>query len=116
MSGMWIMVAGPYTAGAVDEQARANNLRVLNQAAVALFRRGHTPIIGVNLALPLIEVAGREAYDEIMMPLSLAAAERCDAVLRIGGPSKGADEEVERFSSKGKPVFTRLEDVPTARP
>ena len=108
------MVAGPYTAGAADEQARANNLRTLNRAAVALFRMGHTPIIGVNLALPLIEVAGRETFDEIMMPLSLAAAERCDAVLRIGGPSKGADEEVERFRSRSKPVFTRIEDVPPA--
>ena len=113
---MWIMVAGPYTAGAATEEARAENLRALNRAAVAIFRMGHTPIIGVNLALPLIEVTGRQSYDEIMMPLSLAAAERCDAVLRVGGPSKGADEEVERFTSKGKPVFTRIEDVPKARP
>jgi hypothetical protein len=35
--------------------------------------------------------------DEIMMPLSLAAAERCDACLRIGGPSAGAGEAVARF-------------------
>jgi Domain of unknown function (DUF1937) len=111
---MWIMVAGPYTAGAADAEARANNLRALNRAAVAVFRMGHVPIIGVNLALPLIEVAGRESFDEIMMPLSLAAAERCDAVLRVGGASKGADEEVERFTSKGKPVYRRLEDVPPA--
>ena len=110
------MVAGPYTSGAANEEARADNLRTLNRAAVALFRMGHTPIIGVNLALPLIEVAGRQSYDEIMMPLSLAAAERCDAVLRVGGPSQGADEEVERFTSKGKPVYSRFEDVPRARP
>ena len=111
---MWIMVAGPYTTGAADAEARAENLRVLNRAAVALFRMGHVPIIGVNLALPLIEMAGREAFNEIMMPLSLAAAERCDAVLRIGGASEGADQEVERFTSKGKPVYRSINDVPGA--
>ena len=93
---MWIMVAGPYRSGAVDEAARAANLRALNVVALAVLRRGHLPVIGVNLALPIIEAAGAENFDEIMMPLSLAAAERCDAVLRIGGPSDGADEEVER--------------------
>jgi hypothetical protein len=113
---MWIMIAGPYTAGAPDGEARARNLRDLNRVAVAVFRMGHVPIVGVNLALPLIEAAGADTFDEIMMPLALAAAERCDAVLRIGGPSKGADEEVERFTSKGKPVYRRLEDIPNERP
>jgi hypothetical protein len=70
--------------------------------------------VGVNLALPLIEAAGRNSQDDIMMPLALAAADRCDAVLRIGGASEGADQEVERFTSKGKPVYRRIEDVPPA--
>jgi hypothetical protein len=112
---MWIMVAGPYRSGAADATARANNLLALNRAAAALFRMGHVPVIGVNMALPIIEAAGPESYDEIMMPLSLLATERCDAVLRIGGPSKGADDEVERFASVGKPVYRKLEDVPPAR-
>ena len=46
------------------------------------------------------------------MPLSLALAERCDAVLRIGGPSAGADAELARFRDAGKPVFRSVEDVP----
>jgi hypothetical protein len=111
---MWIMIAGPYTSGAADGAARAANLCALNRAAVELFRMGHVPIVGVNLALPLIEAAGPETFDEFMMPLSLAAAERCDAALRIGGPSLGADQEVERIAAKGKPVYRRLEDVPAA--
>jgi hypothetical protein len=115
LSTMWIMVAGPYKSGAADATARANNLLALNRAAVTLFRMGHVPVIGVNMALPIIEAAGPESYDEIMMPLSLLATERCDAVLRIGGPSKGADDEVERFASEGKPVYRKLEDVPPAR-
>jgi hypothetical protein len=38
----------------------------------------------------MIAAAGDDAYNEP----SLAAAERCDAGLRIGGPSAGAEEEV----------------------
>ena len=111
----WIMVSGPYTAGSTDAASRAANLRALNRAALALLRMGHVPVIGVNLALPIIEAAGVEAFGEIMMPLSLAMAERCDACLRIGGPSKGADDEVARFQARGKPVYLRLEDVPPPR-
>jgi len=111
---LWIMVAGPYSSGAKNAAARAANLRALNEAALAVFRLGHIPVIGVNAALPVIEAAGgsAEAFDAIMMPLSLALAERCDACLRIGGASKGADDEVERFVRAGKPVYRRIEDVP----
>jgi len=66
---MWIMVAGPYRSGAADAAARAANLRTLNEAALVVFRRGHVPVIGVNLALPIIEAAGADCFDEIMMPL-----------------------------------------------
>jgi hypothetical protein len=69
------------------------------------------PVIGVNLALPLIAAGG--AFDEVMMPLSLALVERCDACLRLAGPSEGADAEAERFRAVGKPVYLRLEDVPS---
>jgi hypothetical protein len=113
---MWILVAGPYTSGTTDAAARTANLRALNQAALAVFRRGHVPVVGVNLALPVIEAAGAEAFHEIMMPLSLAMADRCDACLRIGGPSRGADDEVERFLMRGRPVYYSLEDVPPPRP
>ena len=70
------MVSGPYRSGAADARQRAQNLAVLNEAALALFRAGHVPIVGVNAALPLIEAAGAEAFDEIMMPMSLALVDR----------------------------------------
>ncbi len=114
VSRLWIMVAGPYRSGAMDEAARAVNLRALNAAALVVLRRGHLPVIGVNLGLPIIEAAGPESFDEIMMPVSLAVAERCDAVLRIGGPSGGADAEVERFRERGLPVFHALDEIPEA--
>ncbi len=114
MSRLWIMIAGPYRSGAVDAAARAANLRALNAAALAVLRRGHVPVIGVNLALPIIEAAGPKSFDEIMMPLSLALAERCDAVLRIGGASSGADDEVAMFRVRGLPVFHALSEIPEA--
>lgn len=114
---MWIMVSGPYTAGGADAAQRADNLRALNEAAVALHRAGHVPVIGVNMALPMIEAAGggAAACRDIMMPMSLALAERCDACLRIGGPSQGADDEMERFRAAGRPVFRHLREVPGAK-
>lgn len=113
---MWIMIAGPYRAGATDPEARAANLRKLNEAAVALLRAGHVPIIGVNMALPMIDAAGGTvaAYEEIMAPVSLALVDRCDACLRIGGLSRGADDEVERFEATGRTVFRSLDEIPTA--
>jgi hypothetical protein len=110
---MWIMVSGPYTSGGADAETRKKNLDAMNVAALALLRKGWVPIIGVNLALPIVDVAGDDAFDEIMMPLSLAAAERCDACVRIGGPSRGADEEVECFRRRGLPVYTSVDEVPT---
>ncbi len=112
---MWIMVSGPYRSGAASAEQRARNLAEMNRAALALFRAGHVPVIGVNVALPLIEAAGESAYDEIMMPLSLRLVERCDACLRVGGPSKGADEEAARFRAIGRPVYASLEEVPIVR-
>ncbi|MFI5327985.1 MAG: DUF4406 domain-containing protein [Candidatus Rokuibacteriota bacterium] len=109
------MVAGPYRAGAATEEARVRNLAEMNRAALALFRAGHVPVIGVNLALPVIDAAGPAAFDEIMMPLSLALVERCDACLRVGGPSQGADAEAARFRALGRPVYAALEEVPAAR-
>jgi hypothetical protein len=110
---MWIMVAGPYRTGSSDPAAWARNLGRLNQAAYAIFRKGHVPIIGVNLALPVIESAVPESYDEIMSGLSLSLTERCDAVLRIDGVSKGADDEVERFLARGLPVFRSVDEIPS---
>jgi hypothetical protein len=111
---MWIMIAGPYTGGASNHAERAGNLQILNEAAWQLWRLGHLPVIGVNLALPVIAAAGSERFEEIMTPFSLALAERCDACLRIGGRSVGADAEVDRFRAAGKPIYFSLPEVPPA--
>lgn len=109
---MWIMIAGPYDTGARTHADREANLLALNRAAYQVFCRGHVPIVGVNLALPVIQAAGPEMYEAVMMPLSLALAERCDAILRIEGLSRGADHEVERVRSRGGHVYHGVEEIP----
>jgi hypothetical protein len=109
---MWIMIAAPYTSGGADAALRAARLAEMNRAALAILRLGHVPVIGVNMALPIIAAAEGDVFDEVMMPISLALAERCDAALRLGGESKGADQEVARFTQAGKQVFYALADIP----
>ena len=109
---LWVMVSGPYTTGAKTKADRAKNLAALNRAAHEVFRRGHVPIVGVNLAIPIVDAAGEETFDEVMMPISLAVSDRCDAVLRIGGASTGADQEVERIQSRGGKVYYAVEELP----
>lgn len=109
---MWIMVSGPYRAGARSESDRQANLDAMNRVAYDVFRKGHVPIIGVNMALPIIQAMGADRFEEIMMPVSLALVERCDACLRIGGASTGADQEAERFLAQGKPVYRSLDEIP----
>lgn len=111
---MWIMIAGPYGFKAKNDEDRRTNLSKLNSAAVAVFQKGHIPIIGVNMALPMIEAAGDGSYSEIMMPISLGLCERCDAILRLEGDSSGADREVAEFEKRGLTVYRRIEEIPTA--
>lgn len=106
------MIAGPFSSGAANSEELQINHNALNEAALQVFEKGHIPIIGVNLALPIIDIAGEDRLEEIMMPLSLALAERCEACLRVGGASRGADQEVEMFNQRGLLVFNKIDEVP----
>lgn len=107
------MVSGPYMGHSSDPEVHKANLLRMNQEALSVFLKGHIPVIGVNLALPVIACSGTDSYNDLMMPISLGIADRCDAVLRIGGPSNGADEEVELFVRKGLPVYKSLQEIPS---
>src|SRR6266849_2670337 len=113
-----ILVAGPYRSGTNDDPTLiAANMQAMNEASLRLFRAGHIPITGEALALPLVEIAGSQQigdaiFNEIMHPIGRAIVARCDACLRIGGPSQGADEMVTIAKAHGRHIFSRLEDVP----
>ncbi len=110
---MLIMIGGPYRTGANTEEERTSNLAKLNRAAYEVFLKGHIPVVGVNMALPVIQAAGTDTYEEIMMPISLALAERCDAILRLPGPpTSGVMAEVAVLETRGCPVYGSIDEVP----
>ncbi len=117
-TGLMVLVAGPYRSGTGDDPAKlAANVDAMNAAALEVFRAGHLPVTGEALALPLIEQAGSAevgdpAFDAIFHPVARQLLDRCDAVLRIGGASAGADEMVEQARASGKLVFTSVDDLP----
>jgi len=117
---MLILIAGPYRSGTKDDpKLMKQNLNKLQSVALPLFRKGHIPMIGEWVALPLIHLAGSqkpgdEAWEEIQYPVAHRLLEKCDAVLRLDGASKGADEDVKKAKEKGLKVFYTLDEVPDA--
>lgn len=115
---MLILIAGPYRSGTNDDpRLMQENLNRLESIALPLFRLGHVPMIGEWVALPLLHHAGSTgpgdaAYEEILYPVAHRLLEKCDAVFRIEGASKGADEDVRIAKERGLQVYYRLEDVP----
>jgi hypothetical protein len=112
-----ILIAGPYRSGTNDNpELMAENLRKMEAAALPIFRAGHIPVIGEWFALPLLKQAGSkypgdEAYEEISYPVSRRILAKCDAILRIDGASKGADEDVRIAQENGIKVYYKLEDI-----
>jgi hypothetical protein len=115
---LMILIAGPYRSGTNDiPEKMAQNLRTLESVALPLYRAGHIPLIGEWLALPLLREAGSKhpgdaIYDEILYPIANRLIARCDAVLRLPGASKGADEDVRLAKERGLQVFHNLAEVP----
>ena len=115
---MLILIAGPYRSGTNDDaELMQQNLNNLESVALPLFRKGHVPMIGEWVALPLIRLAGSvkpgdEAWEEVQYPVAHRLLEKCDAVLRLKGASKGADEDVRVATERGLKVYYDVEDVP----
>ncbi|HEY0679931.1 MAG TPA: hypothetical protein VGD17_16720 [Chitinophagaceae bacterium] len=113
-----ILIAGPYRSGTNDDPALIEaNMNAMTKAALEVYKIGHLPLLGEWLALPLIKLSGSveigdDIFNEIFHPSSVRLLHHCDAVLRIGGPSKGADEMVEFARANGKQIFKSLSDIP----
>ncbi len=115
---MMILIAGPYRGGTNDDPILIKkNLDNLESVALPLFRKGHIPMIGEWVALPLMHLAGSKEigdniWDEIQYPIAHRLLEKCDAVLRIEGTSKGADEDVRIAKERGLKVYYSLDEIP----
>ena len=115
---LMILVAGPYRSGTNDNPELIEaNVKAMANMALEIYRMGHLPVLGEWFALPLIETAGSktigdEIFNEIFHPISVQLIDRCDAVLRIGGPSAGADEMIKTGKEKGKLIFMNKAEIP----
>ena len=109
---MLIAVAGPYSAETKEQ--RQHNLDALNEAAAAILKLGHIPLIGVNAALPVVQrLDANSDHYEAMMTISLALVDKCDAILMIGN-SPGANRERDLVKAKGLPVYENVDDITAA--
>lgn len=115
---MMILIAGPYRSGTGDDPAKmAANLKNLEAASWPIFRKGHVPMIGEWVALPIWHTAGGknvgdQLYEQILHPTAGRLLQHCDAVLRLPGASKGADNDVKIARERGIPVYFDITEVP----
>jgi hypothetical protein len=112
-----ILVAGPYRSGTNDNQLLIRaNVKAMTDMALELYKMGHMPVLGEWFALPIIEAAGSknvgdEIFNEIFHPIAIRLINHCDAILRIGGASSGADEMVTIGQARGKIIFHNKSEI-----
>jgi hypothetical protein len=106
---MKIGIAEPYSAPTAE--ARQANLDAMNKAAASVMSLGHTPLIGVNAALPVVHFMPEEGQYEAIMKISLAVIDTCDALLLIA-ESPGANRERDLILAKGLQVYESLHEIP----
>lgn len=115
-----IRIAGPYASGTNgNPDLMAKNPARLEEAAWPIFEAGHIPMIGEWVALPVLSSAGATGPTdplaaEVMYPTAERLLQHCDAVLRLPGESRGADQDVEIARRRGIPVYHSLDEVPGA--
>jgi hypothetical protein len=115
---MMILIAGPYRSGTNDDPTLIRkNVELMESYSLPIFRAGYIPILGEWLALPLAALAGStkigdEPFNEVFHPIAVRLLEKCDAVLRVGGPSVGADEMVRVGRSLGLKIYNSLKEIP----
>jgi hypothetical protein len=113
-----VLIAGPYMSGTDGDPVKvAANRARLEAMALPIYERGHLPLIGEWLALPIIHAAGgREHGDAVFeayqYPVAHRLLERCDALLRLPGASRGADMDVARARALGLPVYASVDELP----
>ncbi|QNH77776.1 GDP-mannose pyrophosphatase NudK [Pseudomonas protegens] len=117
-----VLVAGPYRSGTGDDPLLlARNVEAMEQCAAQVLAAGHFPLLGEWVALPMTRLAGSRAVgDEVYNQRFHAYAERllqrCDALLRIGGPSAGCDAMVQIAQKLGLSIYHQVQQLPTVIP
>ncbi|MFC9559365.1 DUF4406 domain-containing protein [Agromyces sp. NPDC056965] len=121
-----ILIAGPYRSGTDGDPARiARNLERLEEASWPIYERGHVPMIGEWVALPILRVGSTDASGpdaslddaapvegDVMYTTAHRLLQHCDAVLRLEGASHGADQDVRIAEARGIPVYRSIDEIP----
>lgn len=116
-----VLIAGPYLSGTNGDPDRiAANRARLERQTLPVYQRGHLPLVGEWLALPIIHAAGGQTpgdavFQEYQYPVAHRLLDRCDAVLRIPGESRGADMDVARARERGLLVCFDVSELPDRR-
>lgn len=88
----------------------------MQEAAMAIFRAGHMPVLSRWFADPLIEESGldrdgEEVADHVVQSVTERLLARCDGILRVGGPSADAGAVVGLGRARALRVFFNLKDA-----
>ena len=116
-----ILIAGPYASGTGGDPAlMQRNLERLEAVAWPIFAAGHVPMIGEWVALPVLRSAGAigptdPLAADVMYPTAERLLQHCDAVLRLPGESRGADQDVAIARERGLPVYFSIDEIPAHR-
>lgn len=101
---MLIYIAAPYSLGDV-----VSNVRLACQVGDEILAKGHIPFIP-HLCHFWHFLSPKPQQEWLRIDEAILV--RCDAVLRVGGISVGADGEVKTARSLGIPVYYSLESIP----
>ncbi|WP_328904156.1 hypothetical protein OHR86_33060 [Streptomyces sp. NBC_00441] len=97
--------------GASEEQL-SERLANIAEASLGVYRKGHTPLVGVHQAYSMLDlIDGTEEQVGMVAGVCLGLAAHCDAILHIGR-SSGVDQEIAEFTGRGRPVYASLDEVP----
>jgi hypothetical protein len=107
-----VYVAGPLSTGGTYEQV-CDNIKKAIEMGEALLNAGYAPYIPhYTHYWNLIHTHSWEEWMDHDKAWVLAS----DALLRLPGPSKGADQEVEWATEAGIPVFTTVRSLMQSMP
>lgn len=99
-----VYIAGPYTGP--DPILNTHNAVI---AGMRLWEEHDIPVVVPHLSLLAHIIYPMDLHE--WYALDLHQLERCDALLRLPGPSDGADQEVAYAKHHDIPVFTTVNEL-----
>src|SRR4029453_2224369 len=89
------------------------NVRLMEWAALSLFRAGHIPVLG-QWFWPLVTsdtASVNSAFDDLADPVGRRLIGRCDAILCLEGPTPAANALLTTARARGLRVYVNLDDA-----